>query len=80
MLNQRAARKAAVPGLWAAPARALPAPAARGRGGLKAYKGKPAARPAQPAKAPAPSPKEAQPPAQPAPAEPKPQEPAKKDH
>jgi hypothetical protein len=61
--------------------RAVPLFAGQTKGNWLAYKGRPAGRPAQPAKAPAPQPKEKQAPSPAAPKspEPRPSEPSKKD-
>lgn len=81
MLGQKAVLEIARASFAAAGPLLVSPPIRRRRAEWLAYKGRPAAKPAQPAKAPAPKPKETQAPAPAAPKpEPRPQEPAKKGH
>jgi hypothetical protein len=80
MLTQEAACETAAAGLGAAHLRMVPISSGRIKPGWLAYKGKPAAKPTQPAKAPSAKPKEPPAPAAPKPAEPRPHKPEKKGH
>lgn len=82
MPNQKIVREIAGAASAAASFRSVSLPARRRKNDWFAYKGRPAARPAPPAKAPAPPPKQAPAPAPgaPKPPEPQPPKPAKEGH